>query len=233
MVQRLSSVVRRLSSGVRRQLFPKNHFFSETTGPTALKLARNDPDMVPTKCCYFSGRSEIQYGRQAAILKNLFRTSSQVLQVGLSWNLLGMILTWSRQSVVIFRVDQKFNMAARQPSWKTYFKLLQVGLTSISDLDFRSQHSIWRCASILTKTTKFDLTSILTLTSVVTLTSISDLDLRSQHLIWRCASILTKTTKFDLDLNFDLDLPQWWPWPSISTWTSMSDLDLVWNSILT
>jgi len=38
------------------------NFFSSSIGRMELKLAWKDPEMVLTKCCYFSGGSEIQDG---------------------------------------------------------------------------------------------------------------------------------------------------------------------------
>ena len=65
-----ASVVR--TASVRQQFHILN-FFSDSTSGIYLKLARNGPEMMLTKCSYFSGWSEIQDGRHGGHLeKHLF-----------------------------------------------------------------------------------------------------------------------------------------------------------------
>jgi len=61
---------------------------------------------VPTKCCYFLSRSEIQYGRPGLWLADTVSTSSQSTE-----NLAQMYITGSWPSVVTYYVDQKYIMA--------------------------------------------------------------------------------------------------------------------------
>ena len=72
----LSVGVRRPSSVVRRVCvnFYKLNLNSKTTEGISMKLGGSVQYPTLTKCCYFSRSFEIQYGRQAAVLKNLLQT---------------------------------------------------------------------------------------------------------------------------------------------------------------
>jgi len=63
------------------------NFFSRTAEGIYSKLATNVSYEVPTKYCYFSSRSEIQYGRPGLWLADRFWTSSQELLKGSTLNL--------------------------------------------------------------------------------------------------------------------------------------------------
>jgi len=81
------------------------------------------PYEVPTKCCYFSSRSEIQYGRPALWLPDTFWTFSQERLKGSTTNLPQMFLMRSQPSVVTFQVAPKSNMAALPSDLLTHFEL--------------------------------------------------------------------------------------------------------------
>jgi len=77
-------------------------FFSRTAKGIYYKLATNINYEVPTKCCYFSSRSKIQYGHPGLWLADTYWTSSQELLKGSTPNLPQMFLLRSRPSVVTF-----------------------------------------------------------------------------------------------------------------------------------
>jgi len=60
------------ASVVRPSTFRILNFFSRTAKGTYSKPATNVPYEVPTKCCYFSCRSEIQYGLPGLWLADTF-----------------------------------------------------------------------------------------------------------------------------------------------------------------
>jgi len=68
------------------------NFFSRTAQGIYSKLATKVPYEVPTKCCYFSSRSKIQYCRPGLWLADTFWTSSQELLKGSTPNLPQMFL---------------------------------------------------------------------------------------------------------------------------------------------
>jgi len=100
------------------------NFFSRTAKGIYYKLATNVPYEVPTKCCYFSSRSEIQYDRPGLWLADTYWTSSQERLKGFTPSLRQMFLMSSRPSVVTFQVDPKSIMAALASDWLTPFELL-------------------------------------------------------------------------------------------------------------
>jgi len=70
------------------------------------KIGTNVTYEVLAKCCYFSCRSEIQYGHSDPWLTDIFSTSSQEGIQGSTPSLAQMYLTGSWPSVVTLYVDQ-------------------------------------------------------------------------------------------------------------------------------
>jgi len=77
------------------------NFFSTAEGIYS-KLATNVPDEVPTKCCYFLSRSEIQFSRPGLWLSETFSTSSQERLKGSTQISQQIFLMRFRPSVVTF-----------------------------------------------------------------------------------------------------------------------------------
>jgi len=106
------------------------NFFSRAAKGIYSKFATNIPYEVPTKYCYFSSWSEIQYGPPDLWLTNTFWTSQERLK-GSTPKLPQMLLMRSRPSIVTFQVNPKSNNSFIRRWFLCYIKICP--------------HRVWPC----------------------------------------------------------------------------------------